>query len=273
MATFDDYVPDPALAKSDAALEPWLCIAVSGTVVERRSFFDAVECPLALYEKLLSDAPPTPDLKAKAPRNWRRVPDEFRDLRAARCSACWVDKGRQLCTVCGGTGRIHIGDSFTRCSSCEYGYRKCDSCDGSGQAVKLNVEYGEDRARPFAHIFVPDVTLSLHASLRRFIAAQPTIPEALAVNLDEDFSSADAYRGRSEREHYRGHAAGKALERAQHYIARITRLPTVVAERHAAHVWPFAPVPRAGQLVDGMLQSDSYACLVCDASGITHLLE
>jgi hypothetical protein len=273
VATFDDFVPDPAFAKGDTAPEPWLCIAVSGTVVERRSFLDAVECPLDLYRKLLNDAPPTPDPKAQGVRNWRRVPDQFRALRASRCSACWFETGHQRCSVCGGSGRIQRGDSSIACPSCESGYRKCDSCAGSGQAVKLKVEYGEDLARPFAHIFVPDVPLSLHANLRRFIAAQPTIPDALAVNLDEDFSSADAYRGRGDREHYRGHAAGKALERAQQYLARITRLPTVVAERHAAHVWPFAAVPRAGQLVDGMLQSDYYVCLVCDASGTTHLLE
>lgn len=275
MSTFDDFIPDRGAASYHKVLEPWLCVAVAGSVVERRSFLDDVECALAQYQTLLQDAPRPPDLGAAAARNWRRVPDDFRELRETRCSSCGASKGRQLCNMCGGAKNVYNGQLLEPCAACMDGYTLCDACAGSGKSVQLKVEYGEDHVRSFAHIFVPFGPAGLQAALRRFIAAQSTIPSALEVDLHEELASADAYRGRGSGEHYRGHRVGQAWERAQQYIARITRIPSVVAERHTTHVWPFVPVVRRGgaEFSKDVYEPASYGCLVCNTDGKTLLLE
>ena len=272
MDAFEDYIPNAASVRQDLAarnlqdgpLQRWVCLAIAGRVVERRSFQDKVEVSESGYEALLGARVPEPDLEAAAPRNSRRVPEKFRAQPTVDCSSCWLERGKQLCTICGGRGMVTMGDNLRSCPACTDGYRSCDSCAGTGSAVRLSVEYIEDRARSFAHIFVPEVPFAMHSRIRRFIAESTSIPSALLVDLEQDFQSADAYRGSGEKSQIRGHRAGKALERAQHYVSRITRLQAVVAERHAAYAWPIAVAS------DGSVQEP--ACLICDAGGQTRVV-
>lgn len=272
MSTFDDFVPSPsqlpeALAErgltGKLTVERWVVLAISGLVVERRSFRDAVEVSEQSYATLKRDVAPSPRLDASRPISWRRVPDEERDRKVQRCSGCVVSKGRQICARCGGPGYWAV-TVLPSCDVCDHGYVTCQTCAGTARTVALSMEYGEDRPRSYSHLFVPEIPVALLQNVQAFLRSQPAAPSALEVQLEEDFRGADAYRGHGHSLQYRGHDAGRALERAKIYLQRIGTLPTVVAERHEVFAWPLAllRVPN----------SDRAAVMMCDCSARAHVV-
>ncbi len=245
-ATIDDFIPDlerlreqlqlRGLAAPDRS-EIWACIGVAGRGVLRRSWTGQAEISASRLNAMASAPEPEPNLDATAPRAFPRL--LTRSPRVGRCTGCWLKVGREMCSACGGRGRIVIGDNASDCSACQGGYRACDSCDGSGRAAQVEVEYVEHHVRPFAHVFLPESNVPVARAMHGFISTRSSIPDALRIHLDDDFASGDGYRGGTRGPQLGDVRLGHALDHARRYAARLTNLPNLLASKHEAHAWPY----------------------------------
>jgi hypothetical protein len=101
--------------------------------------------------------------------------------------------------------------------------------------------YGVDQPTSFAHVFLPSDLEPLRPDLLQFVRQRTRIPACLAIDLSDQFESGGAYRSAARSSYeYRGHRLGGAAEFARRYVTRLSRLPSVVASRHKANVWPLA---------------------------------
>ncbi len=270
---FEAYVPDVSNAdvlladlgrSRHTSADRYVLLGVSGTAAVRKSWSDTVELSERDFEELRDAPDPEPDLSAPGVRRHRLLADGSHGAKSARCSGCWMNPGRELCSHCGGEGRVATADGPVDCSVCEMrGQRVCSICGGSAKSVKVELIFADDHVTPFAHVFVPNVEYALLATLSRFLRAQSSLPECLGFALDDDHARVDAYRGRRGDEEYRGHRLGDTLPRARHYVERLRAAPSVLALRAEAHVWPFLRLE---------LEGGGLAALVVDAGGVTRVL-
>lgn len=246
---FDDFVPDPSLANAlladlgrprVARSERWALLGVAGHAVVRSSWTDEVELSTGAFARMLSEPEPTPP-EAFEIWSFRKLGEASRTATASRCGGCFLEAGRNLCVVCDGDGKVGLNDGKEACDTCSgRGSLTCTTCDGSGMSVRVALEFGEDRATPFAHVFVPDGSYALGVALSRFLGSRSSVPECLRFELGDEHTHVDPYRGRQGDDQYRGHRLGQALGRARHYVERMARAPSVTSLRHQASVWPLA---------------------------------
>jgi hypothetical protein len=241
MASFEAFVPDVA-APAGSEIERFVAILVSARVNVRSTWSDDVEVSEAVFEKLAQQAAPVPSVTQRAPIKFKMLAPESRAAKSRKCGSCFATPGRRVCSICGGSGRIMVGDDSERCSACQGGYSDCMACDGTGKSRAVKVIFGEDSVRPAAHIFVPNVPTALKELLFDFFRKRGSVPDALTVDLSRDFAGADAYRGRRGHDEIRGHRADSCVAQARVYVERLDKLPSVMACEYVAFAWPFAVV-------------------------------
>lgn len=271
MASFEDFVPDPATVAvplaSGATHDPYAAILVNARVVVRSTWTDESEVSPQVFAALSAEQVPEPNLDAVRSVKFRLLAQWSREARPRKCRACFATPGRQTCSICGGEGILADGDEARPCPGCIGGHVQCSTCDGSTKSIAVEVLFCEDAVRPAAHIFLPDVPAGLGTSLVkhalvRFFQSRESIPDALRIELSDDFARVDAYRGRRGDDEVRGHRTGRALAQARNYVDRLGKLPSVVAMRHSAYAWPF--------FLSSAL--DRVALCVADERGATQIL-
>lgn len=241
MSGFERFVPEVD-APEGSKVERRVAVLVSARVVQRSSWSDEVEVSERVFTELASAEAPEPRLHAEGVARFRTLDPGSRGARPRKCGLCFASPGTEACRICDGTGRVYEGEDAMDCKYCDSGRRPCTTCDGTMLSVPVRVIYGEDRVREVPHMFLPAIPVALREPLAQFFRQRASVPDALRLDLDEDFAPADAYRGRRAQQEIHGHKADAALAGAKQYVARLRRLPSVVAMEERAYAWPFAVV-------------------------------
>lgn len=264
MTDFERFVPelDPP---AGAEVSRMAAVLVSARVVQRSSWTDQVEVSEKTFAELVAAQPPEPSFAEAGVVRFRGLEPGSRSARPQKCGLCFATPGRETCRICGGTGRGGEGEEAVACTHCESGKRPCTTCDGTTVSLLVRVVYGEDTVRSVPHIFLPAIPFELREPLTKFFQARPSVPDALLLDLTEDFAAADPYRGRRGNDEIHGHRADAALAGARHYIERLERLPSVVAIEHRAFAWPFAVVSHESRVALVISDEAGAGCLVLPA--------
>jgi hypothetical protein len=244
---FADFVVDPEWVRtvlpaherpSELTLVNWLAIGVAGTAVVRKTWYDEAEVSEALFQELVGVVPPALTFDQKTQH--RTLDARSRGAEPTKCRTCAASRGRNLCPTCGGLGEMHGANGVVRCDACEGGTIRCVACDGTLESYGVRVAYHEDEPIRFAHVFVPEEVPALRRSMIAFVSGQTSIPECLGLDLNDEFTTRDAYRGRRGDHEHRGHRFAGALALARRYVQRIVKSPAVMKSRVTAVGWPFA---------------------------------
>lgn len=257
---FGDFVVDPDWVRKvlpahelgpDLALASWLAIGVAGTAVVRKTWYDEVEVSEAVLQELVAVVPPAPSFDEKTQH--RSLDARSRSARPTKCRTCAASPGHNLCPTCQGLVEMHGTNGLVRCDACEGGTIRCIACDGTRESYDVRIAYHEDSPILFAHVFVPEEVPALRRSMIAFVSGQTSIPECLSLDLNDEFATRDAYRGRRGDHEHRGHRFAGALALARRYVERIVKSPAVVKWRVTAVGWPFATLahqPSSGFAID-----------------------
>jgi hypothetical protein len=269
VTSFEDFVPDVARVRGllgpgsrAADLERFVLLGVSGKVIVRTSWTDDAELSRHVFEKLKNKSAPPGDIDAESPVEHAELDPGSRSAPFSPCTMCAVTPGKVFCGACGGSGKVHSGDELAMdCPACKEGKIVCPTCEGSCSTAKVKVLHCRDQPSLFARAFVPEAADNMRAPLAEFLRTQPNIPACLNVDLDDEFDSRDAYRGRRSQFEYKNHQMGGALTLARRYVERVTRLPSVLRARHVACAWPFVVCREKGRFL-----------AMVDARGVTRLV-
>jgi hypothetical protein len=139
------------------------------------------------------------------------------DGQVHQCTVCTMMPGRQLCSTCGGSGRIHTDrDEPTICPGCSgERYLTCSNCDGRGNAVWVDAVYITDQAVRLHRVYFPSALLGAHVFEIETALLDFAIPDPLAISLDPKLQRGP-YRDAAPRQAvFHGFEYGDALARAR----------------------------------------------------------
>ena len=180
----------------------------------------------------LESRPPAPLPAGFVPGKHVRISPRAGDPQPISCGRCaHLDPGRLPCGVCGGSG---CEDEVSAINGCGGGWVRCHACNGAGQTLTTLLELTEDTVQQVWRAFPPPMNPRLSAELCDVARAAGNFPDSLACSANAEHA---AYRG-SARPQLPGHDPGNALVRAEHFMDRIQRLPSIPFLEARAFWWP-----------------------------------
>jgi hypothetical protein len=248
----DDETPPPSAAMDLLARGPteqgrYSAIVLAADFLRRERWTQDVDISTDLYERYPRQPPGTPEA-------FRNVGYQYLEGDVAaqpqRCRSCFLTRGKIMCNRCGGTGQ-----GFGGPCTCEYGYMKCTTCDGSGESVRARIVHLNDTHASTRSVFTSRELAPFQGGIEQLVKLDEP-PSGLRVPLEARVA-VSAYRGATAARdaEFHGYAYGSALEAALDAVDKLRR-EDVVKEDLRAYAWPVLLVRidvDAGPLVVGLV--------------------
>ncbi len=192
----------------------WAAVVVSARFLLRDRRTERIE--ISEHLASLGSEPPLPSLE-HTPQPVHHRYFENIDAQVHECTVCTMLPGRQLCSTCGGSGRIQTErDEPIACPGCEGSrYLPCSNCDGRGHAVWVDAVYLTDAALQLHRVYFPSALLNARIFEIETALLDFAMPEPLAISLDPKLQRGP-YRDAAPRQAvFHGFEYGDALARAR----------------------------------------------------------